>query len=75
MIWKAPHQVERPDFKRKDARSNEKVFEYFFAYAIAAMAGAVFYTGLGCALSLAGILFWMMFFRCRAGYEKTDIVS
>ena len=23
---------------------------------------AVFYTGLGCALALAGILFWMMFF-------------
>ena len=24
---------------------------------------AVFYTGLGCALSLAGILFWVMYFR------------
>lgn len=24
---------------------------------------AVFYTGLGCALSLAGILFWVMFLR------------
>lgn len=26
---------------------------------------AVFYTGLGCALSLAGVLFWIMFFRFR----------
>lgn len=26
---------------------------------------AVFYTGLGCALSLAGVLFWSMFFRFR----------
>ena len=24
---------------------------------------AVFYTGLGCALTLAGVLFWIMFFR------------
>ena len=24
---------------------------------------AVFYTGLGCALTLAGILFWVMYFR------------
>lgn len=24
---------------------------------------AVFYTGLGCALALAGVLFWVMFFR------------
>lgn len=24
---------------------------------------AVFYTGLGCALALAGVLFWIMFFR------------
>ena len=53
----------------------KKYLNIFFAYAIAAMAGAVFYTGLGCALSLAGILFWMMFFRYRAGSEKTDIVS
>lgn len=53
----------------------KKYLNISFAYAIAAMAGAVLYTGLGCALSLAGILFWMMFFRCRAGYEKTDIVS
>ncbi|MGM9567788.1 MAG: hypothetical protein ACI3W6_06385 [Clostridia bacterium] len=26
---------------------------------------AVFYTGLGCALALAGILFWILFFRYR----------
>lgn len=26
---------------------------------------AVFYTGLGCALSLAGLLFWLMFIRFR----------
>ena len=26
---------------------------------------AVFYTGLGCALSLASVLFWIMFFRFR----------
>ena len=26
---------------------------------------AVFYTGLGCALALAGILFWVMFFVYR----------
>ncbi|MDD6263378.1 MAG: hypothetical protein PUA83_09900 [Clostridiales bacterium] len=26
---------------------------------------AVFYTGLGCALALAGALFWIMFFRFR----------
>lgn len=26
---------------------------------------AVFYTGLGCALSLAGVLFWIMFFTFR----------
>jgi len=24
---------------------------------------AVFYTGLGCALALAGVIFWVMFFR------------
>ena len=24
---------------------------------------AVFYTGLGCALALAGVLFWIMFFK------------
>ena len=24
---------------------------------------AVFYTGLGCALASAGVLFWLMFFR------------
>lgn len=27
---------------------------------------AVFYTGLGCALALAGVLFWIMFFRYGA---------
>lgn len=26
---------------------------------------AVFYTGLGCALALAGVLFWILFFRYR----------
>lgn len=26
---------------------------------------AVFYTGLGCALALAGLLFWLHFFRYR----------
>ena len=26
---------------------------------------AVFYTGLGCALALAGVLFWIMFFLHR----------
>lgn len=31
---------------------------------------AVFYTGLGCALTLAGILFWIMYFRfCDDGEE------
>ena len=35
---------------------------------------AVFYTGLGCALSLAGVLFWIMFFRFREDHhETTDI--
>ncbi|MGN0620011.1 MAG: hypothetical protein ACI4J7_13400 [Ruminiclostridium sp.] len=28
---------------------------------------AVFYTGLGCALAGAGILFWVMFFRYNSG--------
>lgn len=28
---------------------------------------AVFYTGLGCALALAGVLFWLLFFTYRAG--------
>ncbi len=27
---------------------------------------AVFYTGLGCALALAGVLFWVMFFRYKS---------
>lgn len=27
---------------------------------------AVFYTGLGCALALAGLLFWILFFRYDA---------
>ena len=30
---------------------------------------AVFYTGLGCALALAGVLFWLMFF----GYREHNI--
>lgn len=36
---------------------------------------AVFYTGLGCALALAGVLFWRMFFRYRqdAATETTAI--
>lgn len=30
---------------------------------------AVFYTGLGCALASAGILFWSMFFRYEKGMD------
>ena len=32
---------------------------------------AVFYTGLGCALALAGILFWIMFLRFHKNMVKT----
>lgn len=32
---------------------------------------AVFYTGLGCALALAGVLFWMMFARYRVENDQT----
>lgn len=32
---------------------------------------AVFYTGLGCALALAGVLFWMMFFTFCRQHEVT----
>lgn len=32
---------------------------------------AVFYTGLGCALALAGVLFWMMFFAFCRQHEVT----
>lgn len=32
---------------------------------------AVFYTGLGCALALAGVLFWLMFFRYAP--EQADV--
>ena len=31
---------------------------------------AVFYTGLGCALTGAGVLFWVMFFRYNSPAEK-----
>ena len=31
---------------------------------------AVFYTGLGCALALAGILFWILFFRYHDDREQ-----
>lgn len=31
---------------------------------------AVFYTGLGCALGLAGVLFFVMFFRFCTGYKE-----
>ena len=31
---------------------------------------AVFYTGLGCALAGAGVIFWIMFFRYRQNREK-----
>ena len=30
---------------------------------------AVFYTGLGCALALAGVLFWVMFFRYNPSHQ------
>ncbi len=33
---------------------------------------AVFYTGLGCALALAGVLFWVMFVRYREEEEDGE---
>lgn len=33
---------------------------------------AVFYTGLGSALSLAGVLFWIMFIKERTGIKNRD---
>lgn len=32
---------------------------------------AVFYTGLGCALALAGVLFWIMFLRFHKNKDNT----
>ena len=32
---------------------------------------AVFYTGLGCALALAGVLFWIMFFMFNKNGNNT----
>lgn len=34
---------------------------------------AVFYTGLGCALTLAGVLFWIMYFRFYNDVEEMQI--
>lgn len=34
---------------------------------------AVFYTGLGCALALAGVLFWIMFSRYESGEPEGQI--
>lgn len=34
---------------------------------------AVFYTGLGCALALAGVLFWIMFSRYESGEAEGQI--
>lgn len=36
---------------------------------------AVFYTGLGCALALAGITFWIMFFRYNAADDTLNAVT
>lgn len=33
---------------------------------------AVFYTGLGCALVLAGVLFWIMFFLYKSDMDDED---
>ncbi|MGN0658909.1 MAG: hypothetical protein ACI4LA_04820 [Emergencia sp.] len=33
---------------------------------------AVFYTGLGCALTLAGVLFWIMYFCFHGGNDTED---
>ena len=33
---------------------------------------AVFYTGLGCALALAGVLFWIMFFLYKSDIDDED---
>ena len=33
---------------------------------------AVFYTGLGCALALAGVLFWIMFFRYSQPAQQAE---
>lgn len=33
---------------------------------------AVFYTGLGCALALAGVLFWIMFFIYRPAARESE---